>query len=220
MAMTGHLSLYHLAMGSWWHVSLNDLIVGGGTFVGTVVLACVVAWQAVLQRRQMARAEFPTVVPAPSPAWTRKRPPYDENEWAYALPVANLGPGSAFNVAGELRFAQPDPSGSQEFDRVGFIPTNIAAGTTVDLVIDWNREHRQAWVAGSGVLYYEDSSDRLWETNFNFSMSGRRAMILFRVTGIQESTEAVVRKYFAGRERIRVRRGHKPRLRAWKRNTG
>jgi hypothetical protein len=172
-------SLDHVVLGVWWHLSLNDLLVGGGT----LALAVVAGWQVVLQRRQTVMAARPTVVPAPSPEWTRKLPPYDGDKWAYVLPVANLGPGSALNVSGELRFASPQDGSPQ---RVVFFPTNIAAGTTADLALDWNRGPRTAWYGGTGELRYEDNRGRHLQTTFAVDTTGLRMLVTLHVTSISD----------------------------------
>jgi hypothetical protein len=153
-------------------LTLGDLLVG----VGTLALAALtyglgraaraegsqVAAQVAVERERLELEGRPYVVPAPNPDWTHRSGggAYASGRWRAFLPVKNVGPGAALNVAGVLDFG--DPSGVT----VDLVPTSIAPGEREDLRVHWDAPERDDWQKVDGRLIFEDIGGARFQTSF------------------------------------------------------
>jgi hypothetical protein len=152
--------------------TVGDLLVGGGTLalawftygLGRAARAEGIAMgaQVELERERREQEAQPWVVPAPDPTWLWHdgEGRYAAGEWKKFLPVKNVGPGAALNVAGALNWGPP--SGVT----VDILPTSIGSGDREDLRVNWASTPRQEWTRVEGTLEYDDVIDRRWQTRF------------------------------------------------------
>lgn len=99
--------------------TVGELLVAGGTLalawftydLGGAARAegNAVGSQVELERERREQEAQPWVVPAPDPSWTWKsgEGQYAADAWKKLLPVKNVGPGAALNVAGALNWGPP-----------------------------------------------------------------------------------------------------------------
>jgi hypothetical protein len=152
--------------------TIGDLLVGVGTFALAAFTYRLgrearsegrqIATQVALERERMESDAQPWVVPAPNPAWSWKEGEgrYADGVWMRLFPVKNIGPGSALNVRGSLKWGSP--SGVH----VDMLPTSVGPREREDLRVHWDAPTHQEWQRVQGTLDYGDSVGRRWRTTF------------------------------------------------------